>query len=308
MATSKRSGSLLLGTAALFFSCISSSLASPAPTEWREKISGIIWIAYAPSRSNPSRGIEAKPDAIAADLAVLRQAGFTGLVTYGSSGTMGTDLPKIAEATGFRGLIIGIWNPKSERENATAKLAAAIPIVLGYCVGNEGLDQRYKFTELAAAISSLREATGKAVTTAEQIEDYDDDKLLQLGDWIFPTVHPYFHRQLAPTAAVQWTENAWMKLSRRTDRFVWFKEVGLPTAGAEKESLSESNQQSYYVSLSLTPVRFVYFEAFDQPWKTHLPVEPHWGLFRADRSPKSLASYLQSAAREQQPPSIPTQR
>src|SRR5205823_9481233 len=41
-----------------------------------------------------------------------------------------------------------------------------------------------------------------------------------------------------------------------------------------------------------TDVRFVYFEAFDQPWKTHLPVEPHWGIFRSDRTPKVLASRL----------------
>jgi hypothetical protein len=48
-------------------------------------------------------------------------------------------------------------------------------------------------------------------------------------------------------------------------------------------------------------VRFVYFEAFDQPWKTHLPIEPHWGLFRSDRSPKALAATLLQAARPTDP-------
>jgi hypothetical protein len=39
-------------------------------------------------------------------------------------------------------------------------------------------------------------------------------------------------------------------------------------------------------------VKFVYFEAFDQPWKTHLPIEPHWGIFNSDRSPKVLGKRL----------------
>lgn len=33
-------------------------------------------------------------------------------------------------------------------------------------------------------------------------------------------------------------------------------------------------------------LRFAYFEAFDQPWKTWHAVEGNWGIFRDDRSPK----------------------
>ena len=33
---------------------------------------------------------------------------------------------------------------------------------------------------------------------------------------------------------------------------------------------------------------FSYFEAFDQPWKNTMPVEPYWGLFDKDRQPKDV--------------------
>ena len=166
------------------------------------------------------------------------------------------------------------------------------PIVLGYCIGNEGLNARYSLKALAASIEGLREATGKPVTTAEQIEHYENVELLRLGDWVFPTVHPYFHRKLEPNEAVRWTVGAYTRLKQKSDRFVLFKEVGLPTAGNSKENLSETNQDKYYLDLAKTPVHFVYFEAFDQPWKKHLPIEPYWGVFRADRSAKALGLRL----------------
>jgi len=56
--------------------------------------------------------------------------------------------------------------------------------------------------------------------------------------------------------------------------------------------MSEAAQEKYYVELAKTDIRFVYFEAFDQPWKTHLPIEPHWGIFASDRTPKLLAKHL----------------
>jgi hypothetical protein len=105
-------------------------------------------------------------------------------------------------------------------------------------------------------------------------------------------VHPYFHNQLDPELAVRWTQAAYDDFRRRTERFVLFKEVGLPTAGDPGAVLSEATQAAYYRELAKVDVLFVYFEAFDQPWKTHLPVEPHWGLFRSDRTPKAAALQL----------------
>jgi exo-beta-1,3-glucanase (GH17 family) len=256
------------------------------PDGWEEKVSGIKWVAYSPPSADPNAGLEATSNAIIDDLAVLREAGFTGLVTYSSAGRLGNELPVLAKSAGFQGLIMGIWDPINQEELTAAESASKNSIVLGFCVGNEGLHKRYETAELSAALENLRLATGKPVTTTEEIDDYSDEELLFLGDWVFPNAHPYFHGRLDPEAAVRWTTGAYEDLKTKTDRFILFKEVGLPTAGDPDGKLTESSQEKYYLELEKTNVLFVYFEAFDQPWKTNLQVEPHWGIFLSDRTPK----------------------
>jgi exo-beta-1,3-glucanase (GH17 family) len=256
-------------------------------------------VAYTPPSGNPNEGVEATAEAIQKDLDVLRQAKFAGLVTYGSGGIMGKELPEFAKKAGFKGLIMGIWDPGNQQEIAAAVAAGANPIVLGYCVGNEGLPEkgqtngRYTLEQLTAVIQSLRTLTSKPVTTAEQYDDYTDERLLTLGDWVFPTAHPYFHHKQEPREAVTWTKDAYNDLKKRSGRFVLLKEAGLPTAGDEEGKMSEVAQEAYYVQLAKTDIKFVYFEGFDQPWKKHLGIEPHWGIFTADRTPKLLGARLQ---------------
>jgi exo-beta-1,3-glucanase (GH17 family) len=259
----------------------------PLPAGWIKKVSDIVWVAYSPSSPDP----QITRDGIIADLAVLRIAGFTGLVTYTSSGIMGSELPALAKEAGFEGLIMGIWDPNSQEEYNAAINAAKNDIVLGYCVGNEGFNNpsRYDMSTLTASIQKLKVATGKPVTTTEEIDDYYDKELLQLGDWIFPNAHPYYHHQLVTDSAIRWTKGVYDDLKNRTNRFVWFKEVGLPTAGDRK--LSEESQKQYFVDLAKTDVKFVYFEGFDQPWRNP-PIEAHWGIFNADRTPKLFGSQL----------------
>jgi hypothetical protein len=93
-------------------------------------------------------------------------------------------------------------------------------------------------------------------------------------------------------------------LKNRTDRFVLLKEVGMPTAGANDEKLSEEAQKQYFVELANTDVNFVYFEAFDQPWRTSLPIEAHWGIFNSDRTPKLLGWPLLGKVPPLESPSI----
>ena len=261
-------------------------------SNWDELVSQIVWVAYTPPDSNPNIGLEATIESIFEDLSLLSKAGFTGLVTYSSDGVLGNELPNLAQELGFQGLIMGVWDPFSDEEINSAINASELPIVLGYSVGNEGLDKRYNLTQLTEIIEELRLATNKRVTTTEEVDDYLNHDLLELGDWVFPNVHPYFHSIFDPETAVRWTNGAYDNFIRRSDRFVLFKEVGLPTAGDSENFLSESNQLIYYQMLAATNTQFVYFEAFDQPWKTHLPIEPHWGIFESDGSAKLIASYL----------------
>jgi exo-beta-1,3-glucanase (GH17 family) len=225
------------------------------------------------------------------DLLALKKANFTGLVTYSSFGVMGQEFPTIAESLGFDGIIMGVWDPANARELRNAKNASSLPMVLGYTIGNEGFDRRrdrYTISELCSTITDLRLATGKPVTTSEEVDDYYlRPQLLSVGDWLFPNAHPYWHFTKYPAAAVSWEQEQFHRFRSTTDRFILFREVGLPTDGAF--GLSETNHDQYYRELAKTDVRFVYFEGFDQPSKTHATVEPHWGIFRSTRRPKLLA-------------------
>ncbi|MDJ0798388.1 MAG: hypothetical protein QNJ51_16475 [Calothrix sp. MO_167.B12] len=119
--------------------------------------------------------------------------------------------------------------------------------------------------------------------------------MIQLGDWVYPNAHPIFHGKLEPIAAVEWTKQAYKNIKRRSgsNRFVIFKEVGLPTAGDSQNRLSEKSQEQYYLYLATkTDVSFTWFEGFDQIWKNNPPFEQHWGIFHSDRTPKRLASSL----------------
>ncbi|MFZ5911489.1 MAG: hypothetical protein ACOYYU_15865 [Chloroflexota bacterium] len=259
----------------------------PVDADWIARVKSIRWVDY----SSPSPGASLTAGTIARDLIALKKAGFTGLVTYGSLGKMGRPFLAIAQTLGFEGVIMGIWSPSSQGELKTAREAASLPIVMGYSIGSEGLyrsRERYNLPDLCNAISELREATGKPVATSEEIDDYLLYPELRLvGDWLFPISHSYWHGVKYVLPAVRWQQAGYAYLSRKTDRFILFKEVGLPTDGAY--GLSDANLDLYYRELAKTEVQFVYFEAFDQPSKTGSTVEPYWGIFQSDRTPKSLA-------------------
>ncbi len=276
----------------LVFMLINLSCLDKPNQDWSNEFTGLKWVAYNPPLSNPIEGIEATKESIKRDLSILRQAGFTGLVTYSCNGNLGENFIQIAQEEEFQGIILGIWDPLNEKELKIAVDASKYSIISGYCVGNEGLFVRYNLDELSEAINKLRELTNKPVTTTEEIDDYSNEDLLDIGDWIFPNAHPYFHNVLEPKRAVEWTLGAFNHLKNKTKKFVMFKEVGFPTSGNDEANLSEENQKAYYNGLKITDVDFVYFEGFDQPWKTHLPIEPHWGLFRSDGSPKRLAEQM----------------
>jgi len=258
----------------------------------QEKLSLLCWVAYSPTHFDPDKGVYPSEADIREDLRILYKARYRGLVTYGADPAL-QHVPKIARESGFEGVIMGVWSPTSAEEIANAKSAAVY--VDGYSVGNEGLFfGRYDFNTLKAAMDDMRTATQRPVATTEVLSSYfGDANLRELGDWVFPTAHPYWSGIRTPQPAVTWTQQQFVALSglyTATYKLVVFKEVGLPTGG--DPLVSEAGQADYYRLLRGTNVKFVYFEAFDQPWKTSQPVEPHWGLFKSDRSPKPVVSYI----------------
>ena len=269
---------------------------TPAPvqtTEPADVLARLCWVAYAPTHWSPEAPlITPTVGTMRADLRVLRQAGFNGLVSYASDGMLGEALPRLAQEEGFTGFVMGLWQvPLNAEETRYARAAAALTVTLGYVVGNEGLYARYELPALRQAVDQLRTLTGKPVATTEQVDKYANAALLDVGDWIFPNAHPYFNGHTEPAQAAVWTAHAYQEMTARVKgRFVLFKEVGLPSGG--QAGLSESAQADYYRRLQQTSTRFVYFEAFDELWKQSLPVESHWGIFRADRSAKPVAALV----------------
>jgi len=263
----------------------------PVSRSWIEKVNRLRWVAY--SSPNPDltlRYYQPTADTLYQDLRVLRRAGFTGLITYGSAGIMGTQFLSVAGSLGFQGVIMGIWSPDNPAELNHAQAAGSLPIVLGYVMGNEGLSgarDRYTLSDLCSAITGLRTSSGKPVATAEDVDTYSyRPGLLSVGDWLFPIAHPYWHAIEEPRKAIQWEQEQYEAFLERTDRFVFFEEDGLPTSGAN--GLSELNQDLFYRGLAKTEIRFAYFEAFDQPSKINSSVEPHWGIFHSNLKPKLL--------------------
>jgi exo-beta-1,3-glucanase (GH17 family) len=268
------------------------SCSQPVDDQWIGKVSRIRWVDYSSPNPHPDGGYyQPMPESIYQDLLTLKKASFTGLITYGSAGIMGKQFLAIAQTLGYQGVIMGIWNPNAQDELNNAINAAGMPLVLGYGIGNEGLSgprDRYTVTELCSSISRLRISTGKPAATSEDIEAYyRQPELLSIGDWLFPISHPYWHFTKYALDAIQWEKDQYAALRLRTDRYIFFKEVGLPTAGAY--GLSEANQELYYRGLADTEVPFAYFEGFDQPTKTQASVEPHWGIFHSDLEPKLIA-------------------
>ncbi|MBL7147821.1 MAG: hypothetical protein ISS82_03275 [Nanoarchaeota archaeon] len=245
------------------------------------------WIDYAPTNFNPEILSFPSEESIREDLIELYEINFKGIVTYGSDGTL-WKIPEIARDVGFEYVVQGIWDLTSEEEWNNA--VDSKEKVDGYCLGNEGLSRGdYNLSELEDKINELRDATNKPVTTTEAIGEYNED-LLNLGDWIFPNCHAYWAGITAPNSAAEWTLEQYNNLSSTTNKIVILKEVGMPSGAG----LTEEIQNNYFrelenLMLSNDKVSFVYFEAFDQPWKDWAPVEPYWGFFNQDRAPKEVS-------------------
>jgi len=256
-----------------------------ADRDFNRKVYSLRWIAYAPTHFNPNAKLYPDRRSLEQDLKVLRDAGFSGIITYGSEYSL-AEIPEIAKALGFQGVIMGIWDIRDSNEIASAIFMA--DYVDGYCVGNEGLYKRYDLDELKKAIDYIKAKTHRPATTTEEIFDYAKTYVLEIGDWIFPNVHPFLSSVKDPAPAVNWIKGHYRIIKRHADQLkkpVLFKEIGYPTRG--DIHASAKNQKKFFDLIEKSGVNFAYFEAFDQYWKRWLPVEPHWGLFDKNRKPKS---------------------
>jgi len=293
---------------ALAFSACADPARSPAERV-PAALSSVRFVAYTPRGFDPNAGGgPVDPAAIRADLVLLRPR-FDGLVTYSSA--LGLDvIPAIARELGFRAVVLGVWDPTrdDELDRAFASARGEPETVLAVALGNEGLFfKRYDAPALARAFARARSALpGVALTTTEPFSIYLDDdaraRELPAQDFALPTIHPIdqpWFGKAPPETAIDFVLNVVRELELKTGLPVLVKETGVPS-GPDSQGFSESSQAAFWTALAarLPPTRahaFVWFEAFDAPWKTASvaaqtgdvrPMEAHWGLFRADGSAK----------------------
>jgi exo-beta-1,3-glucanase (GH17 family) len=306
---------LALVTLVLLAPCEATSRSRDAAVERvRAAVDSVRFVAYTPTDLTIVAGQvrPASKQQIREDLIILRKD-FQGLVMYSCADGL-EEVPAIAHELGFQALILGIWNPQSEREIANAvRLAGAYPgLVVGIAVGNETLlAKRNDWPTLRKSMQRLRAALPDvAITTSEPFYFYlngDPPDFLSLQDFLLPGVHPLYESwfpQANTEHAVDFVTQVAKRLSTKTDKPLLIKETGLPSGPAER-GFTPARQTEFWVELAQRLPRvagrgLVYFEAFDHAWKVENaepefgfnPEEAFWGLYTEDGKPKPVMKAL----------------
>lgn len=263
------------------------------------------WIGYAPRNSNPNIGLQPSQAQIRADLELLYDQGWRSLYTYSLDGTI-QHAARIAKEVGFDQVLAGVFY-FDEAQLAREKLAAQAQQqhIDGFIVGNEGLIfGRYNKAQLIDAVQYF-EQFGKPITTTEVSGSYfADPSLLDLGDFTYVNIQPWFNAGLNPfdpagmAAAVAGELRALQQ--RRPNNTIIIKESWWPTEG--HPAATEANQVAFYqalanqTDLSGDPLLFSWGESFDQTWKSEpgpfATLGPDWGLNEENGAPKQIIDDL----------------
>ncbi len=194
--------------------------------------------------------------------------------------------------------------------DAAIALASAYPdLVLAVCVGNETqVSWSPHPTPLELLIDFIRDvrtAVNVPVTTADDYQYWVDPESRTLAseiDFITMHAHPLWNGQQLDQALPWLSEQIASVQSAHPGRLLVVGETGWATRKADQGEQAElmqgrageSEQSIYYHSVRRwsheEAVTTFVFEAFDENWKgSEDPddAEKHWGLFRADRSPKA---------------------
>jgi len=219
----------------------------------------------------------------------------------------------VEERRGENGEIIKSFPEAREanrREVETGiRLANAYPdIVVAVCVGNETqVDwsaHRSPLDILIGYVRTVRAGTKAPVTVADDYNFWNKPESHTLTpelDFVVLHAHPMWNGILADDA-VDWTRDTYRTIqAEHPKRLVVYGETGWATmvhtegeqARLIKGRPGETEQAAYFDAVTLWAERervtVFFFEAFDENWKggEHPnEVEKHWGLYRADRTPK----------------------
>ena len=240
-------------------------------------------VAYAPGDAGGPHPKQVRLDAMA-----LHRHGFRAITTPATPRLAGP-VCRVFKRHGFRLVLVDIADPRDQ--GALGRARGWRRCVDGFVVGRGGLAAgRYDRALLETVMARLRHTTGRPVTTREPVAEYERyPRLLALGDWAFPSANPYAAGAGLPQTACGFSVRRYFALVERADpgHPIVLGETGLPSAGAPP--LSENGQRAFLACVEVRGVRFEHHTAFDDAGRTDGPVAGHWGLFRADRTPKAWA-------------------
>ena len=176
-------------------------------------------------------------------------------------------------------------------------------IVSSVSIGNEAAvswtDHMVTTESLVRYARILKKGVSQPVTFCENYVPWLD-KLRPLAeelDVISIHTYPVWEYKSIEEGLAYTIENYNAVAKAYPDKQIIITEAGWATKtngrGIEPHHVNETNQQQYYEELmewaEKEQVLVYYFEAFDENWKgSDDPLEPekHWGLYRADRTPK----------------------
>lgn len=255
-----------------------------------------LWVAYSPPDYDPNISRVPSLAQIGKSLDRLYADGTRALFLYTLDGPL-SEVPRMAKARGFETVVASIFyydRAQLGREKAAAVLNARH--IDAFVVGVEGLLQgRYTRAELELELRDMKALTGRPVTTVEPAELYlRDPTLAQLGDWVFPTIHPWYANIRDPIEGVRFTVAQYEALRKLagTNRWVSAAEAWWPSGGGP--GASEAAQATFYARLWAAGIPAVAGEAFAQPWKawTEGPFGPEWSLYDASGGPKAVVTVM----------------
>jgi len=223
-----------------------------------------------------------------------------------------------SEGAGLK-VILGAWidpetTPAAAAKNrgevaAAIRLARAFPdVVVAINVGNETQaswsDHKVDEAVLIGHLRAVRAATAVPVTTADDFSFWSSERSRAIAAEVdFLLVHAYaMWNGVQLDGAVAFTREKYDEVARQhPGRLLVLGELGWATrrhsegeqARLIKGTPGEAEQRRFRDELlawtTAARVPNLFFEAFDENWKggPHPDeVEKHWGLFRADRTPK----------------------
>jgi exo-beta-1,3-glucanase (GH17 family) len=238
---------------------------------------------------------------------------------YGADRTSETVLDVVKADAPEVKLILGIWIAPETSTTARAENRAQVdtairlarehrPNILAINVGNETQvswsGHRVDPSVLIGYLREVRAATDLPVTTADDFSWWvspESDAIAQEVDFILVHAYAMWNGKLLDEA-IAFTEAKYDEVAARfPGRTIVLGELGWATrrhdqgeqAKLVKGAAGEAEQRRFYEAfvawVTQRRIPNLYFEAFDENWKggPHPDeIEKHWGLYRADRTPK----------------------